>query len=151
MGSVQHFGHYPTGYDHCDNRIPYDLESKVDYSLSFFENYRPIHPDNVFKDDLEEKLDGMGIFLLPSEHDFKRKKAVSVWKSRIRNCLPWARYWGFLMFRKSSCFILHYVPRAGHRARHGTRWTGKDIEHICWTISEVAPEWPGKSTEGSEG
>ena len=54
-------------------RIPYDLEGKVDYSLGLFENYRPIHPEDVFKYDLEEKMDGMGVFVLPSEHDFKRK------------------------------------------------------------------------------
>ena len=57
-------------------RIPYDLEGKVDYSLGLFENYRPIHPENVFKHDIEEKQDGMMIFKLPSEHDFKRKLRV---------------------------------------------------------------------------
>ena len=57
-------------------RIPYNLEGKVDYSFGLFENYRPIHPEDVFKHDLEEKLDGMGIFVLPSEHDFKRKIMV---------------------------------------------------------------------------
>ena len=57
-------------------RIPYDLEGKVDYSLGLFENYRPIHPENVFKNDIEEKLDGMGVFILPSEHDFKKKRRV---------------------------------------------------------------------------
>ena len=57
-------------------RIPYNLEGKVDYSFGLFGNYRPIHPEDVFKDDLEEKQDGMGIFVLPSEHDFKRKRKV---------------------------------------------------------------------------
>ena len=58
-------------------RIPYDLEGKVDYSLGLFENYRPIHPENVFKHDIEEKLDGMMVFMLPSEHDFKKKLRVN--------------------------------------------------------------------------
>lgn len=58
-------------------RIPYDLEGKVDYSLGLFETYRPIHPEDVFKYDLEEKMDGMMIFKLPSEHDFKEKIRVN--------------------------------------------------------------------------
>ena len=58
-------------------RIPYDLEGKVDYSLGLFETWKPIHPDNVFKDDLEEKQDGMNVFILPSEYDFKRKIMVN--------------------------------------------------------------------------
>ena len=58
-------------------RIPYDLEGKVDYSIGLFENYRAIHPENVFKHVLEEKLDGMNVFILPSENDFKRKIMVN--------------------------------------------------------------------------
>ena len=53
-------------------RVPYDLGQKIDYALGLFEIWRPIHPENVFKDDLEEKQDGMDIFWLPSENDFKK-------------------------------------------------------------------------------
>ena len=63
-------------------RIPDSLEHKVDYSFGLFENYKPInHPEQVFKDDIEEKMDGMGIFALPSEYDFKRKlREVPIWE-----------------------------------------------------------------------
>ena len=35
--------------------------------MTLFENSKPIHTEHVFKYDLEEKMDGMMIFKLPSE------------------------------------------------------------------------------------
>ena len=57
-------------------KIPYDLDGIVDYYCGLWENWKAIHPENVFKNDIEEKLDGMGVFILPSEHDFKKKRRV---------------------------------------------------------------------------
>ena len=54
-------------------RIPYDLDGIVDYYCGLWESWQAIHPENVFKNDIEEKLDSMLPFILPSEHDFKRK------------------------------------------------------------------------------
>lgn len=57
-------------------RIPYDLDGIVDYYCGFWENWQAIHPENVFKNELEEKLDSMLPFIFPSEHDFAKKLRV---------------------------------------------------------------------------